>query len=70
MSRERQSRVLAILTKDPSSVPNIPVECLRTVCNSSSRGHNALFWSPQALTFMSTYPHTNTHINVSLIIRF
>lgn len=38
---------------NPSLVPSLDTEWLRTTCNASSRGFNTVFWPPKTLRIIS-----------------
>ena len=53
----QQLRAFTALAEDLSSIPSIQVRWLKTTCNSSSRGSDALFWPLWSLRVLAPTPH-------------
>lgn len=53
----------------PELVPRIHNGWVTIACNSSSKGHDILFWSPRVPVFTPTYLHINTHKYAQLKIQ-
>lgn len=68
----RQLRALTALADDSTLVPSTHIRQLTITCNFSSKGFDALFWTPQNLhscahTCTQRYRYTQTCIILNLI---